>query len=383
MTRILIALYLLFIIHVRLASQVTDADSTKTVRLEASYLGDIPGVLTGGIHTGTCYLGMANIRISFSTQAAHLWNGGLLYFNAANTHGDMPSDNLIGDYQVASNIEAGNHTFLQELWYKQVLGRTEITAGLQDLNINFANTSNGALFLNSSLGILPTVSSNITAPVFPLTSLGLAVKWQMSDKSALLASIFDGSPTDFEENPYNLKWQFNKGDGILFFTEYELAASFSGLPGVFKAGVYLHQHLSASNDHNGDLNSRYSNNNGIYVIADQVLWKHQNNNRCLSAFLQLGLCPKQENRNQYYTGFGLHYTGILNRSGNDEAGIAVAHVGLKGNTGDETTLELTYKIPVIRQFFLKPDIQYIINPAGTVEQLNNCLVVILRFGISL
>jgi porin len=345
------ALFLVLLMQPQVRSHEPEIDSNKAVIAEASYIGEILSNISGGIHTGTVYLSMGNVSIKFNTRAAHLWKGGSLFINGANTHGMTPSADYVGDYQLISNIEAGDHTFMQELWYKQELGCMEITAGLQDLNIYFANTSNGALFLNSSFGIMPTVSSNVPAPVFPMTSLGVAVKWQISGKSTFLAALFDGSPTDFEENPHNLKWQFNEDDGMLIFGEYQLSTPYSGLPGTFKIGVYFHQHLLAEDDHDTDTDTLYRNNNGFYVIADKVLCKNPNNSRNLSIFLQFGLSPKMLNQNNYFAGFGLNYTGLINRHGNDAIGLAFAHAGLRDNYGDETALELTYKFPIIEHFF--------------------------------
>ena len=146
---------------------------------------------------------MYAIRSYYDTEKAGLWKGTFVYVNAANTHGAMPSAELLGDMQVASNIEAGNHTYIQELWIKQAFKNLELTAGLQDLNVEFAASEYGAMFLNSSFGILPIVSGNIPAPIFPLTSLGLTAKWNILKNTTLLAAVYDGSPSDFDYNPYN------------------------------------------------------------------------------------------------------------------------------------------------------------------------------------
>jgi porin len=103
----------------------------------ASYIGESQNNLSGGIKRGSGYLGMANLSLEFNTEAAGFWKGGQFFVSGANTHGQTPSSELYGDYQVASNIEAGNHTFLQELWYKHTIGNVSLTLGLQDLNSEF------------------------------------------------------------------------------------------------------------------------------------------------------------------------------------------------------------------------------------------------------
>jgi porin len=373
----------LFVLQIDLPAQTGMADSNRMVRFGVSYTGDFFSNVTGGIKTGTCYLGMANIRISFSTKAAHLWKGGEFFVNSANTHGNEPSMRFLGDLQVASNIEAGNHTFMQEIWYKQVWKHGEITIGLQDLNINFVNSSNSSLLLNSSFGILPTVSGNVPAPIFPLTSLGISTNWKLARRLTLLSAVYDGSATDFDENPHNLNWDIGVGEGLLLFNELQRETMIGKMPGLYKAGIYIHQHFSTEDDHDEDVDTLFRNNNGIYFIGDQMFWKSDADERNLCFFIQLGWAPQRQNINHHYLGLGFNFTGLLSRKGYDIAGIAMAHDGLRGSTRHETTLEFTYRYNLFKFLYLQPDIQFIINPAGTGDDLNNCLAATLRFGISL
>jgi len=355
----------------------------KIINFNASYIGDQVNNLAGGLKTGSCYQGMANIRVGLNTGNAKLWKNGEFFFNVANTHGANPTEKYIGDYQGVSNIEAGNHTYLQEMWYRQVIGFVEITAGLQDLNIEFANSEQAGHFLNSSFGILPTISGNIPAPIFPLTSLGLSVKWNLSDRVALLTSLYDGCPTDFEDNPYNLKWEFKSGDGTLFVSELQYSAGSEDKPATIKTGMYFHQQSGKSIDGLNDDEPVHKTNYGMYIVADQVIWNGTRNNRKAGMFLQLGLCPENKNQNYYYTGIGFNYFGLLNKQGEDVMGISVAHVGLDRIAGNETSVELTYKIPFAKCLFLQPDFQYVINPSGSTIRISNSFVATVRFGINL
>ena len=95
---------LCFFSYSRLSAQSDTTSICNGFKFEASYIGDVVNNLSGGIKTGTRYLGMANIRAGFDTEKAGLWKGTFVYVNAANTHGAMPSAELLGDMQVASNI---------------------------------------------------------------------------------------------------------------------------------------------------------------------------------------------------------------------------------------------------------------------------------------
>ena len=359
-------------------AQETANEKNNGLTFTTTYTGDNVNNLAGGIRRGSCYLGLANIHAGLNTGEAGLWKGGQFYINAANTHGASPSAQFLGDLQVASNIEAGNHTFLQELWYKQSFGKTEFTIGLQDLNVQFANTEYGALFLNSSFGILPTISGNIPAPVYPLTSLGFSVNWAASEHIALSGAVYDGCPTDFDHNPYNLKWQFTSSDGLLGITEARYSTNISSLPGTYKIGIYSHNHLFSKHVIEDD-DPACNNHFGLYAIADQSVW--QKDKRNLGTFLQVGFGPANYNKNYLYIGTGAHYSGIFSKDGSDALGLAFAMAWLKGNISNETTIELTYKRQLIKHIFIQPDFQYIINPAGLDNRLGNCLEGTLRLGI--
>src|SRR5512133_2008036 len=266
-------------------------DSTQTLTPGFSYTGDIVHNAVGGIKTGTLYLSIVNLRLEIN-----LWQGSRIYLNGANTHGREPSITHIGDHQIVSNIEAGNHTYLQELWFSQSWKKGEITIGLQDLNVDFANLDQSLFYLNSSFGILPTVSSNVPAPIFPLTSLGISGMWQINETSDFLAAVYDGEPTNFKDNPHNISWDLKKKDGFLFFGEWQKKLN-RNLPGCIKAGAYLHQHFFDDEYDFIDSNSVHRNNYGFYLLGEKELWHQQQSNRTLAAFIQTGLSPKKINAN--------------------------------------------------------------------------------------
>ncbi len=300
------------------------------------------------------------------------------YINAANTHGAEPSQQLIGDVQALSNIEAGNHTYLQELWYKQQFNKFVFTLGLQDLNVEFANSDYAQLYLNSSFGILPVISNNFNASIFPLTTMGLTFDWNFSDKTRWINAFYDGSPTNFDYNPYNLKWQFNSGEGLLIISEIQKFIKIKQLSGVYKAGVYFHFHRKGGNVITPD--SLTNHLVGIYSYIDQAVWKKDHRNAGI--FVQLGYSPSSASTNNLYFGTGINYTGLFSAKGNDILGLACAHVIFTRNAESETAIELTYHYQLNGHLFFQPDFQYIVNPSGTGEPLANAFVANLRLGIS-
>lgn len=363
-----------FIILFVLGYTTSKAQSDSTAKVSAfdfhaSYIGDVVSNFGGGIKKGTTYLGLANLKAGFDTKQAGLWKGGTAFINVGNTHGGEPSATLVGDFQGVSNIEAGNLTFLYELWYKQQIGKVALKAGLQDLNADFAASENGALFSNSSFGIHSSIADNVAPPIFPLTALGANVQWKISESYLWKAAIFDGTPDDLESNPYNINWKLSKNQGFLAVSEFQVNKSLlKGKTATYKFGVYFHQH--------GDTIDASQQNGGFYLVADQQITNK------IAVFSQIGLSPKKMNSNNRYYSLGVNYTGLFGCRPDDQFGIAIAHAGIDNNSiGSETAIELGYKCNINKNLYIKPDVQYIINPAGTGTKLKNATVGFLRFGI--
>ncbi|GHT09772.1 hypothetical protein AGMMS4956_00040 [Bacteroidia bacterium] len=336
---------------------------------EASYVGDVVGNFAGGIKTGAAYLGMANLKMGFDTKKAGWWKGGELFVNGGNTHGGEPSATLIGDFQAASNIEAGNHTYLFELWYRQTIGKVSITAGLQDLNADYAASEGGSLFNNSYFGIHSVCSDNISVPIFPLTALGLNVGWDIAEDYRWQAVVFDGTSYGWDANPYNVKWSLSAEDGFFAVTEFHLGKSLvKGKNGKYKLGAYLHR----SEMMPGEVLKNY----GFYFVGDQEITNQ------LSLFTQIGFSPKKYNNHFQCYGLGATLKNFSSQRPDDNIGLAANYAIFKENeAGNEMVIELIYHFQVSKNIYLRPDIQYIINPAGTDKKLNNALVGMLRFGI--
>jgi porin len=350
-------------------AQIDSVINSSAFKFEASYIGDVVSNLSGGIKTGTTYLGLANLKAGFDTEKANWWRNGEFFINVGNTHGGEPSKTLVGDFQGISNIEAGNLTFMYELWFKQNIGNIEITLGLQDLNSDFAVSENGALFTNSSFGIHSSLADNISVPIFPLTALGANIRYRISDTYTWETAIFDGTPDDFENNPYNLNWKLSKDQGYLLVTEFQISKSLiNGKNGTYKLGAYYHQH--------NDSIDNQQRNGGFYAVADQEITDR------LSFFSQIGYSPKKLNYNNKYFSIGFNYKGLFHKRPTDQFGLAMNYASIEANNiGSETAFEMTYKYNLCEHIYLRPDIQYIINPAGTDRKLQNALVGFLRFGI--
>jgi porin len=358
-------------------------EKKSPITFGASYIGDIVTNFSGGLKRGTSYLGLANLKLSFDTQEARLWKGGQFFINAANAHGGDPSKDLVGDFHTVSNIEADEITYIHELWFRQTINNFEIIAGLQDLNSDFVSSEFGSIFLNSTFGTPSTIADNVPSPIFPLTALGLSLKWNLSDRGTWKIAVFDGLPTELSRNPHNLKWKINKDEGIFGVTEYQFINLIRNrLKGSYRTGIYYHSQLIEIDADNTE-NKLFDNNYGFYLIADQMIYQKPGTTEGLGLFAQVAFSPKAINTHYRYLGLGLSYQGLLNNRNEDKLGIAFTNAGFHDPLKrDETIIEISYKAQLTENLYIQPDLQYVINPGGTDLKLQNATVGFIRFGLN-
>jgi porin len=359
-----------------------EAVRESPVTFEAVYTGDFVRNFAGGIKKGSAYLGLANLKLSFDTEKAGLWKGGQFFINAANAHGGDPSTTLIGDFHTVSNIEADEMTYIHEFWFKQTFNHFELIAGLQDLNTDFVSSEYGGMFINSTFGTPSTIADNVPSPIFPFTTVGLSLKWNIDQNNTWKIALFDGLPTELENNPYNLKWDFDKNEGVFAVTEYQLSKqSKDGLKSSYRAGIYYHSQLyeGATEDIQTE---QFRYNYGFYLIADQMIYQKPDGGG-LGVFAQISLSPRAINSHCRYIGAGLSYEGMFRNRTEDKLGFAVTNAGFSSSIKkDETIVEICYKAQLTENIFIQPDFQYVINPEGTGQNLENAMVGFVRFGLN-
>ena len=112
-------------------------DSRDGFIFECAYTLDLASNINGGIDQGFAYLGNIDLNVTFNTEKLGLWEGGQFYVYLLNNHGNSLSA-LMGDFQIANNIEAESNSRLYEFWYKHHFKNATITLGQHDLNSVFA-----------------------------------------------------------------------------------------------------------------------------------------------------------------------------------------------------------------------------------------------------
>jgi porin len=381
---------------------------------------------TGGAKEGAEYDGLTQMILQLDTARAFGWYGGLFNVSALQIHGrNLSAENLLS-LQTSSGIESDRATRLWELWYDQKFlseDRLDIKIGQQSLDQEFIVTPNGAYFLNTMFGwpLIPSVDLPGGGPAYPLSALGIRVRWRPINSVAILAGIYNGSPSPSEEGDPQLVnasgTSFPTNGRRLIFAEVQYTYPALGAmvyPGqgaplghTYRLGAWYDSERFGDQryDTNGvPLGSPLSNGNplqhrgdySIYAVADQMVWRKSDNpNESISIFGRAMGTPQADrnladfslnagvvyhdpfaNRPDDTLALGMGYAHVSSRvSGADRDSVsyivASEQPTYDGIRSSETYVEASYTYQVHPWWQVQPDLQYVFNPGGGIADPNN------------
>lgn len=367
----------------------------KGISVSLASVEDFAANVKGGLQTKSTWLGLFDMGLTVETGKAGLWSDGKFYFHGANAHGHKKlSQELVGDLQGVDGLESPRVTRLIESWYEhswQDLGLS-VLGGVHDMNSEFAVSEIGCLFLNSGLGLTPSMDSNFTVSTYPNTALGTRMKWAPNERFSVMMAAYDGDPGDSTDHPHLPDFSWNGKGGTLSIAEaawgYKLPVGENPPAGTLKAGFWHHSGNFddvSSVDDNGDP-LRHDDNYGGYGIVEQALWE-ETEDQGLSVFLLGGGAPDDRNTVDFHLGGGVNYTGLIPVRDKDQIGVAVSYASVsnkereaEGLDHGETAIEGTYRFVVNDYVTAQPDFQYVINPGADLT-IKNTTIAALRLEI--
>lgn len=381
--------------HERQSAHAEAQEQQPALDLSVTYTADVWTNARGGRRRGARYLNNLDVTLTIDTEKAIGWAGATVFVYGLYNNGESLSEELIGDVQVASNIDAGVQAArLYEAWVEQRLieDRLSLKAGLYDLNSEFDTSDSAGLFVNSSHGIGPDFSqSGENGPsIFPVTSLALRIDYELGDNWLARAAVLDGVPGD-PGAPRRTTIELGGGDGALVVGELNYLDDETKLAlGAWRYTARFEDILATQLA--ADPVERRGND-GVYALAERKLSNEAADaDQGLSGWLRFGLADPRFNPVRSYLGGGLVYTGPLPGRDEDQIGIAVARVrfgeryrrasALAGQSleAGETNIEITYRMPLTPWLTLQPDVQYVLDPSG-VPGRRNALAIGLRTEI--
>lgn len=353
------------------------------VGVTASYTSDTLANLSGGRKRGIRQMGL--LQLSGEARFQELGTDWARAFvSIQHVHGQSLSDDLVGDAQVVSNIDAPDGLRLFEAWLSvPVSDAASVKAGLIDLNGIFDVQEVGSLFIHSSHGIGPDFSqSGLNGPsIFPTTATAVVGEWQGHGFTARLG-LFDAVSGD-PERPRRTVVRFPGATGLLMVSEveFDIAAKAEVQFGAWTYSSRFERLRIA--DAGGPPAEALSR--GAYAMAEGRVGAL--GTRPIEAWVRAGIAKDETVPIDFYLGGGATI-------GNDNSrwGLAVAHARLgqparssasKTSTNRaETAIELTWARALGSVITVQPNLQYVINP-GWNPQLRNALVAGVRLSLQL
>ncbi|HFU76990.1 MAG TPA: hypothetical protein ENK68_00610 [Epsilonproteobacteria bacterium] len=256
------------------------------------------------------------------------------------------SANYIGDFQVASNIDASTDLLIYTgtVGYEFTgLHNLNATAGLIDLNSIYDVTDSSGYLINSSFGISAALSANGAFSIYPKPGYALNLSMDY-DSDKFNMGLFDANPTK-RSNPFS--------------------------DGIFSIGQWKHFFNTNTNMQVGGWISSTSTGytHGLYLNAEHHIED--------TATLFARLATSSGVATVVPLGFEIGcLTGVpFSDKKDDLFSIGIAQARFDSGSY-ETTYEITYQRVQHEWLTLQPDIQYIQNLSGISNK--NAIVATMR-----
>lgn len=362
------------------------------VDVDGSLIIDASHSLSGGqtTHRGTVR-NLFELALSTHTEPLFGFQGGTLQVMIQN-HAGANGSSLVGDVQGFSNIDADGRTQISEFWYEQLFADDQwrLRVGKMDANSQFAFVEHGLVFLNSSMGVSPTI---FAMPTYPDPSFGISLFREPDEGFYAGLGLFDGAgargiPTGSRGIELLVRgtdlfaigeagWKWNVGG--------EFVADQPQYPGRLGLGGWFHDGTFAQFD-----GRTQSGTGGFYLVFDQILLREfgdESGSQGLGLFAQYGYANPEVIAITHHFGTGLTWTGLFPGRNADRLGFGISVAGLsrQGSPAPqdrfEVASEIFYEVNVNSHASVLFDIQHIANPGGQ-RMVRDAVVGSVRFVLT-
>ncbi|MGC8467475.1 MAG: carbohydrate porin [Acidithiobacillus sp.] len=308
-------------------------------RIDGEYVRNV----TGGRECSAAADLFAYGHLRLDTRRLGLGDGHiyLQVLAALNAHGNRP-DGGAGLIQAVSNLYAGQHLRLTKFYYTAYRGPNIYRFGILNVT-DYFNVVNGAQYLlNSSFSPVPDIADNIAAtPTTPYSGLGVTMshRWQ---NDVLRAGFFQGdSIQPFTET-------FSRGSFSIVEWDHQSRLQKADVQWQLGAWQYVQRRELAPRTGPAG--------NGLYGAV--AIGGQQR-----GAFVMASRNLSGGNPVTSFVGAGMYFFGLLPGRSEDVTALGLANAWLQGG-GVETVWELSYRLRLADDLFLRPDLQYSPHPAG-------------------
>lgn len=342
----------------------------------------------GGIQTrnGHRVTGSADYELILDFEKLLQLKGGTVYVLAESGWGDDIGEDRVGNlFGVNGDAFGDEEIVVSELWYEQVFldEKARFRVGKLDLTVDFDTNAfandETAQFLNPAL--INTANNSVPDRGLGAQLVVTPVEWFYAGLGAADAQ------TEYATTGFNTA--FHDEDYFYAISEAGLMpvwqTALGKLPGNYRFGLWYdpqpkERFVKLRDDHRGPPPTR-RDDLGFYVNADQWVFREnpddESDEQGLGVFVRYGWADQDCNLIEHFWSLGAQYQGLLPARDQDVLAFGFAQGILSDSLtayepGDrESVYELYYRIQIFPWLQITPDLQYIVNPGGTVDAHNS------------
>ncbi|WP_132386178.1 carbohydrate porin [Novosphingobium sp. PhB165] len=354
------------------------------VTFRGDYVSESFAAVKGGLRQGTAYTQQVRMGADFDMGRIAGWSGTTFHFTINDRRGVGISSDFVGNRLPIQEAYGGQYTRLTEVSVEQSLigGQLDVRAGFFAMGNDLGGMALGCNFVNAAFcAHALSLSGDSGWYNYPNARWGAAIRYKLRPDVTIRTGVYQVNPRlNDEDNAWN---PFAGGTiGVLLPLEVEYdpgaAAGSRVLPGHYKLGAYYDTSRVTEQGGSDTVKGRY----GVYLLADQMIWRDGQGSRGLSIFGQFTANPEISSQiTRWYAG-GFVKTGTFKGRDADTVALGFVHAvvdpRLRRQNVDiapipgsyaslpagETAIELSYGIQATRWLSIRPDVQYIVEPGA-------------------
>ena len=270
------------------------------------------------------------------------WRNGSFQINTITAY-KLFEQSIADDLLGFSNIETDNLPFSLFLFgYEHRWEKVSLFGGVRNVNIDYFTLPFTSFFVNSSLGMYPTIGADFPLANYPLSAICLHFEYQPKKDLVYKISFYNGVAHDPRENIFSVFTANPRRDGVAVMSALNYTQDKVG-SGIYALGAFAQ--IPKFDD------ITYS----IWIDIEQVVY--EKDRRKIGFLLQGGAAPQPRNECNYYWAAAGYFQGLLSPKKQDKFGIYVNKAFFTHTT--EQTIELTWQYPITEQIILQPAFHYI------------------------
>jgi porin len=366
------------------------------VNFRGDYVSETFANVRGGRARGSTYAQQLRLGADLDMDRIAGWSGSTLHFTINDRRGAGVSSDYIGNRLPVQEVYGGPYTRLSEASIEQKLldGRLNLRLGFFAMGNDLGGMALGCQLVNAAFCAHPlSLSGNSGWYNYPNARWGAAVRYQLRPELLLRTGVYQDNPRlGDKENAFR---PFAAGTaGVVLPLELEYAPGSAphsaALPGHYKLGVLYDTARVKRQGEVGTVGGRY----GIYLLADQMVWRQGRAGRGLSVFGQFTANPRASAQITRWYAAGLVKTGTFTGRDADTLALGVVHAqvnprlresfaaadrsadGYASLPAGETVVELSYGMQPLRWLGVRADVQYVVDPgAFSYRSTKNALAI--------